>query len=122
MVQNPVPAGNQQVWTSSISTSLSALATQFAAASQALAELPAAPSSSHGISYETIGVMQQAQTKLEQELDSLREQISHLMEGGRRLEKEKERAHETGIPENLEGRLEAIEKRMDEFAEAMRLE
>lgn len=39
-----------------------------------------------------------------------------------RAEKEKERASDADSPESFEGRLKGVEKRLDDFAETMRLE
>lgn len=66
--------------------------------------------------------IQQAQMQLEQELDSLKEQVARLQEHGRSSEKEKERVVEVDGSEDFESRLQRIEQRLDGFAETMRLE
>ncbi len=62
--------------------------------------------------------------RLEQELDSLREQVTRLGENSRRAEKERERdSGGEGIDkEGLETRLTGIEKKVDDLAEAIRME
>lgn len=67
-------------------------------------------------------MIEQAQSRLKDELETLREQVAHLMESGRRPEKEKER-EKVEIPvEDYEMRLRAVEKKVDELGEAIRLE
>ncbi|KAI0341162.1 hypothetical protein BDW22DRAFT_1408206 [Trametopsis cervina] len=122
-MRNPPGRMGSEAWTNSISSSLSALANQFTAASQALAAIPAVPTAGNA-DPEVIAVIQQAQTKLEQELESLKEQVTHLLEHGGRSAKEKERAVEIvdSEPEASEARLQGMERRIEELAEAIRLD
>jgi hypothetical protein len=129
-----------EAWTSSLSVSLNALASQFAIASQALSTIPALPSpspstsiSSAGIDPEALAVVRQAQTTLEQELEALKEQVAYILEHGRSSDKEKAREITTmtttdavsphaGLLEGLEGRLQGIEQNIERLDEAIRLE
>lgn len=123
IARNPPGRENADAWTNSISTSLSTLATQFSVASQALAAIPAIPASGAGATPEAIAVVQQAQDKLEQELESLKEQVAYLLEHGRRSDKEKERAYDVQVDqEGFEGRLQGIEQRLEQFGEVIKLE
>lgn len=99
--------------------SLGHLATQFATASKALASVPPDTESRHQESLETI---RRAQGKLEQDLESLKEQVAHLREYGTRTEKEKERALDLASMEGFGVRLQSVEKKLDEIEETMRLE
>lgn len=112
-------------WASSLSTSLGSLATQFAQASQALAAVPAG-SASGAPQLEGLAIIQQAQTRLEQELESLKEQVAYLRENRPRSEKEKEKAAEAEAEksgaEDFENRLQAVEKHVEDVAETIRLE
>ncbi|KAI0683295.1 hypothetical protein BC835DRAFT_758648 [Cytidiella melzeri] len=105
-------------WTSSISTSLNTLASQFSAASQTLAALPI----SDDATPEIVAVVQQAQTKLEQELESLKEQVTYLLEHGRHSDKEKGRAADPSDIEGYESRLQGIEQKLEQFSEVMKLD
>lgn len=109
-------AVSQEMWRNSIAGSLNALASQFATASQALA---AAEHESPASSAAFIAI-EQAQARLKEELDSLREQIERL--SVRSSEKEKERAHPEGSVDAYEARIQAVEKKVDDIAETIRLE
>ncbi|KAI0087515.1 hypothetical protein BDY19DRAFT_907366 [Irpex rosettiformis] len=121
MLRSTPGRANSDAWTNSISISLSALATQFSAASQALAAISAIPVSSD-VTQEAIAAIQQAQSKLGQELDSLKEQVSYLLEHGRPSNKEKERAHDVESSEGFESRLQEIEQRLEQVSEAITLD
>ena len=121
ILRDPPGRANADAWTNSISASLGALATQFSAASQALAAIPTIPASSD-VTPEAIAVIQQAQSNLEQELDSLKEQVTYLLEHRRSSNKEKERAHDVGDWEGFESRLQSVEQRMEKLSEAITLE
>lgn len=130
------PSAGPDVWSNSISASLSTLATQFAAASHALAALPQSASITRAddeteSSMSTRGgvaAIMQAQARLEEELETLREQVASLGEHSRRAEKEKQKAQEGGLTiddtvrESLETRFLGIEKKLDDLAETIRLE
>ncbi|PSR88470.1 hypothetical protein PHLCEN_2v5150 [Hermanssonia centrifuga] len=102
------------------------LANQFAAASQALATIQAHTDNEEDVSATSSGLVniQEAQMRLEQELDSLRGQVTRLGENSRRAENERERdSGPEGIDrEGLETRLTGIEKKVDDLAEAVRTE
>ncbi|KAF7800174.1 hypothetical protein EIP86_011421 [Pleurotus ostreatoroseus] len=119
-----------EAWSRTVSASLNTLASQFAAASQALATLPQTAvldmdDESTTSSSAAVVSIQQAQARLEEELDSLREQITALGEH-RRAEKEKERENpmiaDEDIRDSIETRFLGIEKKLDDLAETIRLE
>ena len=124
----PITRRTSEVWSTTVSSSLNNLAQQFAAASQALAAIPIASEddeSTTSLSTNGIASVQQAQTKLEQELETLREQVAAL---GERRRAEKEKANELGMltddlyREQMETRFLGIEKKLDDLAETIRLE
>lgn len=125
-LHRPVP----EAWGRTVSASLSTLATQFAAASQALATLPQTAildtdDDSTASSSAAVVSIQQAQARLEEELDSLREQITALGEH-RRAEKEKAREGamitDEDVRDHMETRFLGIERKLDDLAETIRLE
>lgn len=120
--QRPSMPASQDAWTSSVAASLNSLASQFAAASTALATVPIRPNSDVQESFPALTMIEQAQSRLKDELETLREQVAHLMESGRRPEKEKEREKVEIPAEDYEMRLQAVEKKVDELGEAIRLE
>ena len=132
VVRRPALAGRRasDVWSTTVSSSLGTLAAQFAAASQALAALPATAEgdddTDSAASTGSVAAVQQAQARLDQELEALREQVANLGDLRRRAEKEKEREGFMGIDdgwrENIETRFLGIEKKVDELAETIRLE
>ena len=103
----------QDAWRSS----LQALASQFAT----LASVPAPVAGDHGAFSGALTVLEQAQAKLKDEIDILKEQLETL-----RLrtpsDKEKEREHPDGGIEGYEARFQAVEKKVEEIAEAIRIE
>ncbi|KIP01942.1 hypothetical protein PHLGIDRAFT_20569 [Phlebiopsis gigantea 11061_1 CR5-6] len=104
----------------SLTTSLNALASQFSTASLALAALPT-PDRESPAGSTALAVLEQAQSQLKEEIDALREQVEYLRT---RTPKEKEREHAGVLPvaETYELRIEAVEKKVDELGEALRLD
>jgi hypothetical protein len=109
-----------QITQDSWRASLGALALQFAA----LATMPT-PDRENSAGYVgTLSVIEQAQERLKEEIEVLREQVEHLRETRTPAEKEKEREHLhlNGDVEGYEIRIQAVEKRVEDLAEAIRLE
>ena len=89
-----------------------------------MATLPGPERDNAGSYAGALAVIEQAQAKLKEELDTLREQVEHLQEMRTPAEKEKEREreHGDGGGEQYEARLQAVEKKVEEIAETIRLE
>lgn len=116
------PPVNQEAWRGNVASSLHALASQFAVASQALASMPTPERESPAFST-ALTVVEAAQARLKDELDTLREQIEFLRvrEKGS-TEKGRERELPDIPAEAYETRIQAVEKKLEEMAEAIRLE
>ncbi|TDL27043.1 hypothetical protein BD410DRAFT_783197 [Rickenella mellea] len=99
-VRSSLAGINPPVWTHRVSASFNAMADQIAAASQAIALIPPLPDSMFGALSERIEGLERTQERLEAELKALREQMTQTKEG----------------PE------EKFEKRLDELAEAFKLD
>lgn len=127
-----------ETWTTTVSSSLNDLATQFSVAAQRLATLPPPPApaaagpagpltpntqetmSSMGID---LTPLLTAQARLEAELEALKEQVSAISHERRRAEKEKERElTDDFYREQLETRFLGIEKKLDDIVDTIRLE
>lgn len=100
--------------------SLNALASQFSTASQALAALPTSDRE-NPVNLTALTAIERTQAQLKEDMDALREQVEYLRT--RSPEKEKMREQAEGEPvESYELRMQAVEKRVEEIAEAIRLE
>ena len=116
-----VPIALQDAWRTSIASSLNALSSQFATASQALASMPT-PDLESPASTTALTIIEQAQARLQEEMEVLREQVEYLRT--RSPEKEKARASENESTDlsSYEARVAAVEKMVEEIAESIRLE
>ena len=125
LARRPPMRQGSQVWRATLGT----LADQFAAASQALAaaeaeaEADTDSATSTGGGSEGIAAVQQAQARLAQELEALREQVADLGDMRRRAEKQREVFGMDDMQrEATETRFLGIEKKVDELADTIRLE
>ncbi|EKM52215.1 uncharacterized protein PHACADRAFT_260438 [Phanerochaete carnosa HHB-10118-sp] len=116
------PPASAEAWRGSVTSSLTALAAQFAVASQALSAMPNPERESPAFTA-ALDVVEQAQARLKDELDVLREQVEFLRvrEKGS-AEKGREREQVDVPVDAYEERLHAVEKKVEDIAESIRLE
>ena len=70
LARNPPGRGSQEAWTNSVAASLNSLASQFAAASTALAAVPSQQNGGFFDEVPGLAVIEQAQTRLKEELET----------------------------------------------------
>ncbi|GJE96968.1 hypothetical protein PsYK624_131780 [Phanerochaete sordida] len=117
-----VAPANAEAWRSNVASSLNTLAAQFAVASQALATLPT-PERESPVFNTTLTIVEQAQARLRDELDGLREQVEFLRVRDKGVtEKGRERALPDVPMDAYEERLQAVEKKVGDIAEVIRLD
>lgn len=127
IIQNPplpsAPAALQDAWRTSIAISLNALSSQFATASQALATIPTTERQSPA-QLGALAVIEQTQARLQEEMEALREQVEYLRTRSPGKEKGRAQPDESSSVDMdaYDARMTAVEQKVEELAETIRLE